>query len=72
MKNLKNYFVEMMITIGEYETYSNYTYQAINKSEAKKLIDEDFNDGNDERHTELRTLVEISDDDFAVLRKYSI
>ena len=70
MKILKNYFVELIITIGEYETYSNWTYQAIDKSEAKKLIEEDCNDDNDERHTELRTLTEVSDDELAVLRKF--
>ena len=40
MKNLKNYCAELIITIGEYETYSNYTFQAIDESEAKKLIEE--------------------------------
>ena len=70
MELLKNYFVELVITIGEYETYSNYTFQAINKSEAMEFIEEGCNDDNDERHTELRTLVEVSDDDFAILRRF--
>ena len=72
MKILKNYVAELIITIGEYETYSNYTFQAVSESEAKKLIEEGCNDDNDERHTELRTLTEVSDDDFSILRKYSI
>jgi|TARA_B110000858_G_C17413703_1_gene297946 hypothetical protein len=70
MELLKNYFVELIIYIGEYETYSNYTFQAINESEAREFIEDGCNDDNDERHTELRTLVEVSDDEFAVLRKY--
>ena len=70
MKNLKNYCAELIITIGEYETYSNYTFQAIDESEAREFIEDGCNDDNDERHTELRTLVEVSDDEFAVLRKY--
>ena len=70
MKLLKNYFVELIITIGEYETYSNYTFQAVSESEARKLIEEDCNDDNDERHTELRTLTEVSDADFAVIRRF--
>ena len=72
MKLLKNYLAELIITIGEYETYSNYTFRAISESEAKKLIEEGCNDDNDERHTDLRTLVEVSDDDFAVLKKCGI
>lgn len=70
MELLKNYFVEMIITIGEYETHTNYVYSAINESEAIKLIEEDCNDDNDERHTELTSIVELSDDDFAVLSRF--
>ena len=70
MELLKNYFVELIITIGEYETHTNYTFQAIDESEAREFIEEGCNDDNYERHTELRTLVEVSDDEFAVLRKY--
>jgi len=70
MKLLKNYCAELIITIGEYETYSNYTFQATNEAEAEKLIEAGCDDDNDERHTDLRSLVEVSDDDFAVLRRF--
>jgi len=66
----KNYFVELIITIGEYETHTNYVYSATNESEARKLIEEDCNDDNDERHTELKSIVELSEDDFAVLSRF--
>jgi len=66
----KNYFVELIITIGEYETHTNYVYSATNESEARKLIEEDCNDDNDERHTKLKSIVELSEDDFAVLSRF--
>ena len=66
----KYYFVELIITIGEYETYTNYIHSATNESEARKLIEEDCNDDNDERHTKLKSIVELSEDDFAVLSRF--
>lgn len=70
MELLKNYFVELIITIGEYETHTNYTFQAIDESEAREFIEEGCNDDNDERHTEITSIVELSDDDFAVLSRF--
>jgi hypothetical protein len=70
MEPQKKYFVELTITIGEYETHTNHIYLATDESEAIKLIEEDCNDGNDERHTELTNIVELSADDFAVLNRF--
>jgi len=70
MEPQKKYFVKLTITIGEYETHTNHIYLATDESEAIKLIEEDCNDGNDERHTKLTNIVELSADDFAVLNRF--
>ena len=65
----KNYFVELLITVGEYEIYSKYMILALNESEAKKHLELGYSDAR-RRHTKLNSLVEVSDGDAAVLRRF--
>ena len=70
---LKNYLAEVLLYIGEYETYTHCRYYAPDYDSALKVITSDWGLDEEEpceRRGELVNLVEVTDSDDAVLRKY--
>lgn len=71
-KDLKYYFAQILIRIGEYETYTTYlTPSACMDSALKEVIDAYDIGGDDERVAELVSLCEVSPEEYSVLRKYT-
>lgn len=74
MKKNKYFFAAIKVRVGEWETYANTTLSAPSMEAAEKEISngydcQDYEIG-DERSAEIYSLVEISENDFAVLKKY--
>ena len=74
-KDLKHYFAQILIRIGEYETYTTYYFRTSGgmKSAEREVIDGyDIGDEDcDERVAELVSLCEVSTEEYEVLRKYT-
>lgn len=71
-KETKYYMSTIAIRNGEYETLTNYCFQASDLEAAEKDVTEGFDIGGDdwEQQAELYSLVEVTADEFAILRKY--
>ena len=73
-KDLKYYFAQILIRIGEYETYTTYYFRTSGgiesaEREVKELYNVDGED--DERVAELVSVCEVSPEEYEVLRKYT-
>ena len=57
---------------GEYETLTNYCFKSASRKAAEKEVTEAFDIGGDdwEQQAELYSLVEVTEDEYEVLRKY--
>ena len=71
-KKLKHFMSTVTIRNGEYETLTNYCFKSASREEAEKEVTEAFDIGGDdwEQQAELYSLVEVTEDEYEVLRKY--
>jgi hypothetical protein len=71
-KNLKSFMSTVTIRNGDYETLTNYCFKSASRESAEKEVTEAFDIGGDdwEQVAELYSLVEVTEDEYAVLVKY--
>ena len=71
-KKLKHFMSTVTIRNGEYETLTNYCFKSADYESAEKEVTEAFDIGGDdwEQQAELYSLVEVTEDEYEVLRKY--
>jgi hypothetical protein len=71
-KKLKHFMSTVTIRNGEYETLTNYCFVSASRESAEKEVTECFDIGGDdwEQQAELYSLVEVTEDEYEVLRKY--
>jgi hypothetical protein len=71
-KQTKYYMSTIVIRNGEYETLTNYCFQASDREAAEKEVTEGFDIGGDdwEQQAELYSLVEVTKKEYDVLNKF--
>jgi len=71
-KQIKYYMSTIIIRNGEYETLTNYCFQASDLEAAEKDVTECFDIGGDdsEQQAELYSLVEVTEKEYNVLKKF--
>ncbi len=69
---MKHYISTVIIRNGEYETLTNYCFQAKDEESAEEEVIQGFDIGGDnwEQQAELYRLTEVSSEEYEVLRKY--
>ena len=69
---MKHYISKVEVRNGDYETLTNYCFQAENEDSAEEEVIEAFDIGGDnsEQQAELCSLTEVTEEEYKVLVKY--
>ncbi len=69
----KFYYAKLLVTVGEYKTYTGYCLKAPDMESAEREVIEDWSIGSvcEESMTEIISLLEVTVQEYTVLKQYA-